>query len=90
MRALQWDAFVPVDIDNGSCGDRLHLTGEYVDWDNDTHFCGIKDAIFTETGAMDTTAPNGRFAAIPGRRGSPFGVGPFLRRRWMCRSRLPG
>src|SRR5512138_1594993 len=55
------DAFVPVDIDNGSCGDRLHFTGEYVDWDNDTHFCGIKDAIFTETGAMDTTAPNGRF-----------------------------
>jgi hypothetical protein len=55
------DVFVPVDIDNGSCGNLLHFTGEYVDWDNDTHFCGVMGAVFAEGGAMDTTAPNGRF-----------------------------
>src|SRR5262249_55225992 len=39
--------------------------------------------------AWSYSVPNGRFAAIPARRGSPLGVAPFLRRRWMCRSRLP-
>lgn len=57
------DATPVVDIDNGSCGDQLRFTGEYVDWDNDTAFCGIADALFQveNDGAMDTTAPNGRF-----------------------------
>lgn len=57
------DATPVVDIDNGSCGDQLRFTGEYVDWDNDTSFCGIFDASFTVQGdgAMDSTAPNGRF-----------------------------
>jgi hypothetical protein len=51
-----------VNIDNGSCGDQLRFTGEYVDWDNDTAFCGINEALFQVQGdgAMDTTAPNGR------------------------------
>lgn len=55
--------FVPVDIDNGSCGDQLRFTGEYVDWDSDASFCGINDALFEVEGdgAMDSTAPNGRF-----------------------------
>jgi len=56
------DATPVVDIDNGSCGEQLRFTGEYVDWDNDASFCGIADALFEITdGAMDTTAPNGRF-----------------------------
>ena len=57
------DASIPtVDIDNGSCGDQLRFTGEYVDWDNDASFCGINEALFEVSGgAMDTTAPNGRF-----------------------------
>lgn len=56
-------AFVPVDIDNGSCGDTLRFTGEYVDWDSDASFCGINDAVVEVEGgfAMDNTAPNGRF-----------------------------
>jgi len=55
--------FVPVDIDNGSCGDQVRFTGEYVDWDSDTSFCGINNAVFEVAGggAMDATAPNGRF-----------------------------
>lgn len=57
-----------VDIDNGSCGDQLHFTGELVDWDTQTSFCGIKDAtIEVAGGAMSTTAPNGRFdLCLPG------------------------
>ncbi|MGE0872557.1 MAG: hypothetical protein AB7P03_28645 [Kofleriaceae bacterium] len=57
------DAAITVDIDNGSCGDQLRLTGEYVDWDTDASFCGINEATWTEEGdgGMDTTAPNGRF-----------------------------
>ncbi len=58
------DAAPPaVDIDNGSCGDQLRFTGEYVDWDTDAAFCGINDALFEVRGggAMDNTAPNGRF-----------------------------
>jgi len=56
--------FVPVDIDNGSCGDQLRFTGEYIDWDSsNASFCGIFDALFQVEGdgAMDNTAPNGRF-----------------------------
>lgn len=49
-------------FDNASCGDQLRFTGEYVDWDTDAAFCGINDALFEEPGgAMDNTAPNGRF-----------------------------
>ncbi len=57
------DATPVVDIDNGSCGDQLRFTGEYVDWDNDETFCGIFEASFQVQGdgAMDSTAPNGRF-----------------------------
>ncbi len=56
------DAPITIDIDNGSCGDQLRFTGEYVDWDDDVTFCGIFEATFEEPGgAMDITAPNGRF-----------------------------
>jgi len=58
-----------VDIDNGSCGDMLRFTGELVDWDNHTRFCGVKDASLEVEGggAMDGTAPNGRFdLCLPG------------------------
>lgn len=57
------DASIVIDIDNGSCGDELRFTGEYVDWDTNTAFCGIGDATVEVEGdgAMDTTAPNGRF-----------------------------
>ena len=57
------DAAIVVDIDNGSCGDQLRFTGEYVDWDTDASFCGIGEATVDEEGdgATDTTAPNGRF-----------------------------
>jgi hypothetical protein len=57
------DASYVIDIDNASCGDQLHFTGEYVDWDTDTAFCGIGDATVEVEGdgATDTTAPNGRF-----------------------------
>jgi len=53
---------VPVDIDNGSCGDQIRFTGEYVDWDSHKSFCGINEALIEVTGgSMDSTAPNGRF-----------------------------
>lgn len=53
---------VPVDIDNGSCGDQIRFTGEYVDWDSQTSFCGINEALIEVIGgSMDSTAPNGRF-----------------------------
>jgi hypothetical protein len=57
------DASYVIDIDNASCGDQLHFTGEYVDWDTDASFCGIGDATVDVEGdgATDTTAPNGRF-----------------------------
>lgn len=57
------DASYTVDIDNGSCGDQLRFTGEYVDWDNDALFCGIALATVAVEGdgAQDETAPNGRF-----------------------------
>jgi hypothetical protein len=57
------DAAPPIDIDNASCGDALRFTGELVDWDNGASFCGVPSALFEEEGggAMDTTAPNGRF-----------------------------
>ena len=53
---------VPVDIDNGSCGDQVRFTGEYIDWDSHKSFCGINEAtIEVIGGSMDNTAPNGRF-----------------------------
>jgi hypothetical protein len=57
------DVMIVVDIDNGSCGDQVRLTGEYVDWDTETSFCGINEAVLEVEGggAMDSTAPNGRF-----------------------------
>lgn len=57
------DAAIVIDIDNGSCGDQLRFTGEYVDWDTDAAFCGIGEATVDVEGdgATDTTAPNGRF-----------------------------
>lgn len=60
------DASITIDIDNGSCGDQINFTGELVDWDNDTTFCGVFDALFEVQGggAMDRTAPNGRFEGI--------------------------
>jgi hypothetical protein len=60
------DGSIVVDIDNGSCGDRINFTGELVDWDNDTSFCGINDALFQVQGdgPQDLTAPNGRFQGI--------------------------
>ena len=55
-----------IDIDNGSCGDRINFTGEFVDWDRETTSCGIDNALFEsrDGGAMDTTAPNGRFEGL--------------------------
>ncbi len=57
------DIMIVVDIDNGSCGDQVRLTGEYVDWDTEASFCGINEAVFEVEGdgAIDSTAPNGRF-----------------------------
>lgn len=57
------DASIVVDIDNGSCGDQLRFTGEYVDWDTDAAFCGIAEAVVEVEGdgQQDSTAPNGRF-----------------------------
>lgn len=56
------DATPVVDIDNGSCGDQLHFTGELVDADSSTAaFCGVNNATLEGGGAMDSTAPNGRF-----------------------------
>ncbi len=62
------DATITVDIDNGSCGDQLRFQGEYVDWDNDSRFCGINAAVVEVAGGgMDSTSPNGRFdLCIPG------------------------
>lgn len=55
-------AIVPVDIDNGSCGDQIRFTGEYIDWDSHASFCGINQALIeVNGGSMDSTAPNGRF-----------------------------
>ena len=55
-----------IDIDNGSCGDQIHFTGELVDWDTEARFCGIFDALVQVQGGgpMDRTAPNGRFEGI--------------------------
>ena len=56
------DATPVVDIDNGSCGDQLNFTGELVDWESSVaNFCGVNNALFEGGGAMDNTAPNGRF-----------------------------
>ncbi|MDX2086257.1 MAG: hypothetical protein SFX73_00350 [Kofleriaceae bacterium] len=56
------DTVVPVDIDNGACGAQVRFTGEYIDWDSDASFCGINAAVVAVSGgAMDATAPNGRF-----------------------------
>ena len=56
------DALKVVDIDNGSCGDQLNFTGELVDWDaTAAASCGVNNALFEGGGAMDNTAPNGRF-----------------------------
>lgn len=53
---------VPVDIDNGSCGNQIRFTGELIDWDSHAAFCGINAATLEVSGgAMDSTAPNGRF-----------------------------
>jgi hypothetical protein len=53
----------PPDIDNGNCGSQLRFTGEYVNWDNDTSFCGVFGARFQaqQGGGSASTAPNGRF-----------------------------
>lgn len=60
------DATPVVDIDNGTCGDQLRFTGEYVDWDDDVKFCGIFNATFAVQGGGTsvTTAPNGRVDQI--------------------------
>lgn len=56
------DATPVIDIDNGSCGDQLNFTGELVDADSTmAAFCGVNNASLDGGGAMDTTAPNGRF-----------------------------
>jgi hypothetical protein len=53
----------PVDVDNGTCGSQLRFTGEFVDWDSGSTFCGVFGASFQARGASDkkSTAPNGRF-----------------------------
>jgi hypothetical protein len=53
-------------FDNASCGDHINFTGEFVDWDNGTAFCGINEALFQVQGdgPQDNTAPNGRFESI--------------------------
>jgi hypothetical protein len=50
------------DIDNGTCGAQLRFTGEYVDWDSDTTFCGLPGSEFTVPGGatQKLVAPNGR------------------------------
>jgi hypothetical protein len=65
------DGACPVapDFDNASCGNQINFTGEIVDWDNDTSFCGVFDAQLEVRGdgAMDSTGPNGRFElCVPG------------------------
>lgn len=76
------DATPVIDIDNALCGDQINFTGEYVDWDNDSRFCGIIDASFVVQGggAMDTTAPNGRFElCIPNAATTLLDVTPTTR-----------
>lgn len=50
------------DIDNGTCGAMLRFTGEYVDWDNDSTFCGLPGTAFMGPSGISYTisAPNGR------------------------------
>ena len=57
------DIMIVVDIDNGSCGDTVRITGEYINWEQASGFCGINEAVFEVEGGgqMDSTAPNGRF-----------------------------
>ena len=45
-----------------SGGAPLQFTGEYIDWDSDTTFCGIFAAQLkvTDTGAQESLPPNGR------------------------------
>src|SRR5690349_2716616 len=64
--ASSCDTHFTIDADNGSCGDHINFTGELVDWDNDTTFCGVNNALVQVQGdgAMDTTSPNGRFEGI--------------------------
>jgi hypothetical protein len=38
------------DIDNGMCGAMLRFTGDYVDWDADTSFCGLFGTVITVPG----------------------------------------
>lgn len=51
------------DADNGTCGAELRFTGEHIDWNSGTKFCGVFGAQFTVrgTGTTSSTAPNGRF-----------------------------
>lgn len=64
------DATPVIDIDNASCGDQLNFTGELVDADSTAaSFCGVNNAALEGGGAMDTTAPNGRFAMCIPRTG---------------------
>lgn len=50
------------DLDNGTCGALLRFTGEYLDWDSDTAFCGLPGSDFTIPGGgtQRLVAPNGR------------------------------
>lgn len=52
-----------VDAPPDPCMPEMQFTGELVDWDStDAAFCGVPNAAFeVPGGAMDTTAPNGRF-----------------------------
>jgi hypothetical protein len=54
------------DIDNGMCGTMLRFTGEYVDWESDTTFCGLPGTDFTIPGGATQRiiAPNGRIPDI--------------------------
>jgi hypothetical protein len=59
------DATPVVDIDNASCGTLLNFTGELVDADSTAAtFCGVNNATLEGGGAMDSTAPNGRFEGL--------------------------
>ena len=65
------DATPVIDIDNGSCGDQLNFTGELVDVDSSmASFCGVNNASLDGGGAMDNTAPNGRFEMCIPRSGA--------------------
>lgn len=58
------DAQIPPGFDNGTCGEMIRFTGEYVDWDESaTMFCGVFGATFQarDGGGTSSTAPNGRF-----------------------------